>query len=411
MLTDRMMIQAIVDRMAGMEVTLKEDQFRDPWRTCWQVVETTESDRIYFALHEALGEHPERDAIIQRLVNGTPGAALGRYPSFKEIQDHLPPITYLWDPWLPNGMLTMVGAAPGVGKSYVMLYLINQIIEGRPFPDGHPGPEPGRNVIYVDAENAPQLHAMRCESLEMDTEKLFMMQPPEGVLIDLELPEQQAQLIEMVATLNPVLVVIDSLSSAHMGGENNVEDVRDIMMFLNNLAQYYNIAVVLVHHIRKRNSQQMEMFDLSMDDLSGSGYLQRLPRVIWGMSVVRTGPSLDRNGPRKVEVLKNNLSQYPEPLSFEFVPRHPTGVLLRWSDDVPEPFKKPTEVEKCADYIVQILRQADGPLAPKDVIERAKANGFSESTVRRAKRDKLLGVVLDTCSLHDPSNEWELNDV
>ena len=51
-------------------------------------------------------------------------------------------------------------------------------------------------------------------------------------MIDLGQPRYQDRLAEMTALLNPELIIINSLSSVHSGGQNNVEDVRSFMGYL-----------------------------------------------------------------------------------------------------------------------------------------------------------------------------------
>jgi hypothetical protein len=74
-----------------------------------------------------------------------------------EIADDLPPITWFWSDWIPNGMITLLGSAPGIGKSFFALDLARRVIHGMAFPDGSATPRPGAAVIYVDAELVPQM--------------------------------------------------------------------------------------------------------------------------------------------------------------------------------------------------------------------------------------------------------------
>ena len=77
-------------------------------------------------------------------------------------------------------MLTLFGAAPGAGKSLVALDLARRIIAGEPFPDGAPVPNPGSNVLIVDAEGAPALLNQRAEAWRMDRRRLFLRLAPKA---------------------------------------------------------------------------------------------------------------------------------------------------------------------------------------------------------------------------------------
>ena len=97
----------------------------------------------------------------------------------------LPEIEWLWKGWIPRGMLTLFGAMPSAGKSYVALDLARRVIEGTSFPDGTPVVDQG-SVIYVDAENAPQIHNRRAIAWGMDRSQLYLMRPEEDrLMIDL----------------------------------------------------------------------------------------------------------------------------------------------------------------------------------------------------------------------------------
>ena len=87
-------------------------------------------------------------------------------------------------------------------------------------------------MIYVDAEMVPQILNERAQNYGMDRSKLFVMLPEPGEMIDLGQLRYQDRLAEMTAVLNPELIIIDSLSSIHSSGQNNVEDVRSLIGYL-----------------------------------------------------------------------------------------------------------------------------------------------------------------------------------
>ena len=137
------------------------------------------------------------------------------YPSLHEMSAQFPPVDWLWPHWIPRGLLTLFGAAPGVGKSLVALDLARRIIHDHPLPDGAPVPCPGSNVLIVDAEGAPALLNQRAQAWEIDRRRLFLMLAPDpGGLIDLAQPDQQLLLIRMIRDIRPALVVVDSLAAA-----------------------------------------------------------------------------------------------------------------------------------------------------------------------------------------------------
>ena len=62
----------------------------------------------------------------------------------------------LWEPHLPVGALELTTGIPNVGKSLLQCDLIAIVTTGRDWPDGTPGPQPGR-VIVLTAEIASRM--------------------------------------------------------------------------------------------------------------------------------------------------------------------------------------------------------------------------------------------------------------
>jgi len=62
---------------------------------------------------------------------------------------------------------------------------------------------------------------------------------------------------------------------------------------------------------------------------------------VLGMSIVQTGPELDRNGPRRLEVVKTNLGPYAGALGMELVGLGADGVMLKYGK-APKAYQKQT---------------------------------------------------------------------
>ncbi len=407
MLTERLQIQALADRLAGLPTRISVRHMQEPWRTCWHALEGVDPQDYSQALMRALEGHPDRAHILEAIFAAQPGGKM-KFESLADLAATLPPISWIWPRWLPRGMLTVVGAAPGTGKSFLMLDLAWRMTTNQGFPDGNPIPNPDACILYVDGEGVPQILNERAQHYSIDRKRLYLLLADSGETIDFGLEKYRNRLINMVATLQPELVVIDSLSSVHSRGQNNVEDVRDLLSFLIQLAEAYQIGLILVHHIRKPgNGHQMQLFDLSMDDLSGSAHIVAMARVVWGLHVVQTGPQPDPNGPRKLKMLKTNLGPYADPLGFEFAPLPPKGVYLKWSLEAPQRYREPTKEDECAAWLLELLR--DGPMKPRNIIEAGKEEGFSRGLIYNA-RNSLQGRIVNTQGKNSPYNEWRLVD-
>jgi hypothetical protein len=180
------------------------------------------------------------------------------------------------------------------------------------------------------------------------------------------------------------------------------------MQFLVIVAYEYNVPIVLIHHLRKRNPLAfMDM--ISIDDFRGSGHIVNMARTIMALSIIQNTPGRNPNGPRRLEVLSTNMAAYPDPIGVEFKPQYPSGVLLDYGEP-PEPYREPSQEDKTKQWLLDVL--ADGPRKPDDLVTMAKDQiGVSRVTVFRA-HDVLekTGLVCDTLGTKNPGNEWKLKE-
>ena len=93
--------------------------------------------------------------------------------------------------------------------------------------------------------------------------------------------------------------------------------------------------------------------------------------------MVQTGEQPDRNGPRRLDVIKTNLCRYPDPLGLTLEPGDPRAPTLRYGEP-PQPHREATQEEECQAWLLQLLEEAGEPLRPKDVIAMAEEEGFPE---------------------------------
>lgn len=349
----------------------------------------------------------EIDPIVER-IQSLSNTSQETFESFDQIAKGLTPINWLWPQWIPKGFITLLGAEPGTGKSLVALDIAKRIIHQESWPDDAPAGVHQRRIVYVDAELVPQMLHQRAVRWGLDESKLFVMSPSRNEMLDFGDRKCRERLRRMVAQIEPSMVIVDSLSSITLRGENNIEDIRGILGFLNELAVDYNVGLLLIHHLRKRGNNQITTSttrEISIDDFRGSGHIIAMSRSVLALSKVQTTRVKDRNAPRKLQQIKNNFGPYPDPLGCDLMPLHPEGVFLSWSADAPEIFKEPTKVDLCKDWMQKMLTS---PQSPSDLVRLGKdQEGWSRSTIYRAKRD--LGTLIANTEGHQsPDNKWVL---
>ena len=410
MLTTRMQVQYIADRLAGFPVEANVRFFAQPWQACWNAIASASVGCEQDALYTITSGLPNQKEVLQAILGTRPGFV----PNIKSLDDigpDLPPIEWVWKDHIPRGLLTILGASQGSGKSFVGLDFAYRIIHNIGFPDGTPVVRPGANIIYVDAEAVPQIMRERANHYKMDQKKLFPMLADAGEMIDLGLQKYQDRLTEMVAYLKPELIIIDSLSSVHTKGQNNVEDLRALVGFLIRLAGWANCGVLLIHHIRKPSmGNRMMNVDFGMEDLSGSGYITQQARVVMSLRVVQTGAEFDPNGARELKVIKSNLGAYPKPLGFTFESVFPEGAKLKWDTSAPKQYRESTEADECKEWLEDLLKENPEGLQPKEIEKKGKEFGFSRAMIHRVRK-KLAPHIGNTLGRQAPGNSWKWSEM
>ena len=400
MITERRQIQAIADMVSGMSPNgVSADMMSEELQFIYNHLSQIKPDKRYSRLTMLRLENEDLTDLIDDIIRARPGHK-PCYQSLAELGPHLPKISWLWPGWIPRGVLTLLAAWPGVGKTYVALDLGHRIANGVSAPDREDFALSSRNVIYVDAEDFLPAIYDRTQTWGTNTEHFFPVQRPPRSLIDMADQFYQDELIDMVYDLSPAVVIVDSLSSVNSRGENNIEDLREVLSFLVELAKNFNTAVLLIHHLRKPRGNLTQ--PITMHDLRGSGHLIAMARSVLGVDVLQ---SSDPNGPRSLKMLKTNLSKYPKPLAIEFKGTSNPDVAALFYGDIAL-YKQPTDIEACAEWLLEAL--ADGPRAYADLKDDVEMEmEFNETTLQRARKH-LGNKVSDTTGSRKKGNQWIL---
>ena len=113
-------VQAVIDRLSGKErAPLRAHDLDEPWRTIYgRVAPAGDRPAAEMALWRATEGLEGRERLFQELAVLIPGEGILRqFLSLEEMAEDLPPVEWLWPGWIPRRMLSLLGAAPGAGKS------------------------------------------------------------------------------------------------------------------------------------------------------------------------------------------------------------------------------------------------------------------------------------------------------
>ncbi len=130
------------------------------------------------------------------------------------------------------GSVILVGGDPGIGKSTLLLQMMNRLASM------------GRKVLYISGEESLQQTKMRADRLGIYSAHLFVVSETslEKILQDIE-------------TLRPSTVVVDSIqtiySSELPSTPGSISQVREASSRLLYLAKHLSIPIFLVGHVTK----------------------------------------------------------------------------------------------------------------------------------------------------------------
>lgn len=129
------------------------------------------------------------------------------------------------------GSLVLVGGAPGIGKSTLLLQICNSLCADK-------------TVLYVSGEESERQIKMRATRLGVAPERLFVLSET-----------RLSDILESVEATKPDILIVDSIQTLY--NENNdslpgsVSQVKDCTMTMMQLSKTDGITVFVVGHINK----------------------------------------------------------------------------------------------------------------------------------------------------------------
>lgn len=418
MLTERMQARAIW-RLTHTDDDLsdiKVEEFDEPWRTVYEIADahlrrgSSQSDALTAGVTRGAsggGQAYWKDvhrilAVIEAV--GDNAAVNAGFISYQELAVTLPPVAWLWEPWIPRGMLSLLGAWQGTGKSWLALDLARIVTQSDAWPDGSAVGRTGP-CIYVEAEAVPRITVDRIRAMGLDASNIYPFLPDRFGLMDLVDRGWQDRLTDMADQIRPELIIIDSLTNVSEAGQNSVEDVKNLLMYFVRLADFADCGLVVIHHLRKPAGGQLAFPGVSIHDFRGSGHITAMARTVLGLSVVQAGKQFSLNGPRRLELAKTNLGPYPTALGVEIV--DVGGRTQFVYGEAPD--AGTTQRQDCGEWLIEYL-ETEGPSKPKDVVKAAEAEGYKRGMLFEARKEHEARII-NTKGHKHPQNRWMLVEI
>jgi len=251
--------------------------------------------------------------------------------------------------WLIEGLWTrhgvgLIGGAPKCCKTWLALDLAVSVASGTPALGRFSVRESGPVLFYGAEDQAVHLR-LRIEAIAA-TRGVGLLGLELGLILcpslRLDLERDRARLAATLAHHRPRLLILDPLVRLHRIDENSANEMAALLAELRILQRRFELALVLVHHLRKQSGP------VDGQALRGSGDLHA-----WGDSNL----FLRRRQQQLVLTAEHRTAPAPPPYVLELVGETtPHLRVLDPESDLPEP------TAELADRILAALARADRPL-------------------------------------------------
>lgn len=271
----------------------------------------------------ALGMDPARSPVqgIEAAIRQLSEAAAPSAPSAPHLRpvsvadvltNPAPPPSYVWDGYIPRGVVTLFGAHGGTGKSTIGLMLAVAAALGRPLFGVATEP---CSTLFVSLEDGTDIIRHRlatiCRAWDVspydldgrlhivdgtENPELFQAEARSAG----ETTPAYRELVALAESTQAGLVLVDNASDSFGGDEINRRQVRAFMRALGLIASRTHCAALLLAHVDKTTSRNSK-------PENGEGYSGS---TAWHNSVrSRLFMTRDKSGLLKLEHQKNNLGR------------------------------------------------------------------------------------------------------
>lgn len=129
------------------------------------------------------------------------------------------------------GSLVLVGGAPGIGKSTLLLQICDSLCKGR-------------KVLYISGEESERQLKLRAERLDVSPDELYILSET-----------RLSDVVEVTDELQPDILIVDSIQTLYNeendSSPGSVSQVKDCTMTLMQLSKSQGITIFVVGHINK----------------------------------------------------------------------------------------------------------------------------------------------------------------
>lgn len=324
------------------------------------------------------------------------------------------PVRWAWKDRIPLGGVTLLAGVPGLGKSTVALELAARLSRGQ--APGDLNGEPVTVAVATAEDHKAAVVRPRLEAAGADLDRvLFVEVMRDGLTEGVSLPDDVEGMSKRLREAGVRVFIVDPLMAHLGGGVDSWKDqsVRRALAPLARMAEDLEAAVLSIVHFTKSAATDL------LSRVGGSVGITGAARSVMAAAPHPSNP----DGPERVIVhVKSNMGPEAVTLRFRIEGRRvevldspaieTSGVLWTGEDEsigkqdliLQGDSEERADRSEAAEWLRDFLVGDSQPATT--VLKEGKAAGFSEKTLRRAKKD--AGVRVQKIGFEDGRWVWTL---
>ncbi len=318
-------------------------------------------------------------------------------------------IQWFWPNRIPAGMLSLLVGNPGVGKSFLTMYICAVVSTGRDWPDAANVLPPGSVLLFSDEESLEYAIKPRLDAHQADCTKIHAVPHiilPDGNPDSFTIDEHIQVLREHLASMPDCRLLIFDPITAYLGAvnANNNAEVRGALIGLQRLAQDSGVTVLGINHFSKKAE-----LDAIHRILGSTGFVAAA-RSVWAVIQEKQDDDGDDEPPRLLIPVKTNYSVAPTTLRFHLTDGRVVFDEGQHRVDIDSILQKAKKTGgQRANKKDEIAGWLSGRIGSETVLAdelqaEAEAKGFTWSYVQKVATE--VGVVKSKSTEHGGKSVW-----
>ena len=306
------------------------------------------------------------------------------------LEEHFPATRWTVENIIPQGGLTILSAAPGSFKTWVMLEIALVVADGRKLFGKYASTKTG--VLLVDEESGPRMLQERFVRLGSNRGLSVHYVSRQNTKVSQNYIDE---LIETCSQHGIGLVMFDSLVRLHSSDENASKDMSELFELFRQLTDK-GLSVLIAHHNRKSIA----------GSFSPSGVMRGSSDIL---AAVDCHMALGRNSGSEYVTIKQTKNRYTFELS-PFKVKFSSNNDISGFEFVGEKKSRSSERNSIRNAILSILQEKDN-ITKKDLHEYLKTSGNEVGVTRLREMLEEMNVEGFITSTPGPRNStyYEIN--